>query len=231
MRRQLSRLLSAALPKEWPFKMRAITKLRPYIAPFEWVLAAGEGLPLVVDIGCGSGGLSFLLLSVGRVGRVVGIDPDPIAVARAQMLLMSQSPPLDFKLQVAESPVAIAPDIMLADAIVMCDVLHHIPADQQRDFLRQIASLMKPGAKFIIKDIDASRRILVWFNRLHDWIMTGARGDERTISDVVSYLSAVDLTIESCQSGRRLWYPHYQIVFIKNSFGGLERSNGLEASA
>lgn len=231
MRRQLSRVLSAALPKEWSFKMRAITKLRPYIAPFEWVLAASEGLPLVVDIGCGSGGLSFLLLSVGRVGRVVGIDPDPIAIARAEALLVSQSPPFDFKLQVAESPVVIASDIMLADAIVMCDVLHHIPEDQQRDFLLQIAGLMKPGAKFIIKDIDASRRILVWFNRLHDWIMTGARGDERTMNEVVSCLSAADLTIESCQSGRRLWYPHYQVVFIKKSFAGSKRPDDVQAPA
>ena len=103
---------------------------------------------------------------------------------------------------------------MSFDCVTLVDVLHHISRDQQLAYLKNVALNMKPGASFILKDIDASTWI-VWFNRLHDAVFAGNGFQEISKNFAEELLAASGLVVESKFMIRRLWYPHYFIIARK----------------
>lgn len=101
---------------------------------------AGCGPLRILNAGCGSGELSFLLAQDGH--RVQGIDPSEeyIALARSHR----GSDRVNFEVSSIE---AFASN-QLFDAVVATDVLEHIQADQAA--LEKLARLARPGGLVII---------------------------------------------------------------------------------
>jgi len=70
---------------------------------------------------------------------------------------------------------------------------------------------MKPGARLILKDINAGSP-LVYCNKLHDLIFAREIGNEMTFTNALELLKANGLTITE-QTKRTMYvYPHYTIV-------------------
>jgi len=94
---------------------------------------------LIVDVGCGTGGVTFAL---SRQYRCLGIDPVPEAIASAEkrfpgtMFLCGHAPE-DIPKQMKE-----------ADAVLLMDVLEHIEDDFL--FTSALFSAMKPGAFLLL---------------------------------------------------------------------------------
>lgn len=111
---------------------------------------------------------------------------------------------------------AIVPPACLSefDCVTLIDVLHHIPKDKQATYLKEAAANMKPGARFVLKDIDASSP-LVWCNRFHDAVFAGNGFQEASLNEAKAMVSNAGLVVEDSSSMRRLWYPHYFVIARK----------------
>jgi ubiquinone/menaquinone biosynthesis C-methylase UbiE len=103
----------------------------------------------VLDLGCGTGGLALLIKRLHPDVEVVGLDPDPRALARAHR-------------KAARAGLAIQLDQGFGDALPYPDgafdrllsafVLHHLPANQKEPTLREARRVLKPGATLHLLD-------------------------------------------------------------------------------
>jgi 2-polyprenyl-3-methyl-5-hydroxy-6-metoxy-1,4-benzoquinol methylase len=108
-------------------------------------LAAGGR---TLDVGCGSGSVCGALAKAFPAAEIVGIDPDPESIRRAQ-----QSFPAVKFLQETTSGMKRDDGF---DLITLCDVLHDLAAPLAT--LREIRALLKPdGLLFIVEPKAADR--------------------------------------------------------------------------
>lgn len=115
----------------------------------------------VLDVGCGRGQLSLLLLELGRARSIVGLDSDrsKIDVARAA------GPEAEFR--VAD----VGPnDLMPADTILLVDVLHYLPLAEQDALLMAAARALQPGGRLLVRELDADPSAKSGFTRLAEWL-------------------------------------------------------------
>ena len=97
----------------------------------------------------------------------------------------------------------------------LVDVLHHIPRDRQGQTLDTLFERMKPGAKLIIKDIDAAQPFWCFFNKLHDLLLAGQYPHEQAASELQAHLSQLGFEVTEMTKERIYVYPHYIIVSEK----------------
>ncbi len=102
----------------------------------------------VLDVGCGTGSLALVAKErVGRVGSVHGIDPAPRQIERARAKAAHRGLPVDFQLGVIEKLPF--PD-QTFDVVQSTFAIDHVPADLQRQGLKEIARVLKPGGRLFI---------------------------------------------------------------------------------
>ena len=103
----------------------------------------------VLDVGCGTGTLAVLIKTLHPDVDVVGLDPDPKAVGRAQR-------------KAARVGVSIRLDVGFSDELPYADgsfdrvfssfMLHHLPADEKERSLSEIRRVLAPGGSFHLLD-------------------------------------------------------------------------------
>ncbi|MBP6697082.1 MAG: 1-acyl-sn-glycerol-3-phosphate acyltransferase [Flavobacteriales bacterium] len=100
----------------------------------------------IVDLGCGYGPLAFLLHWSGPGRTILGVDHDAGKIAVATHCF-GRGPQLTF----AQADLTTyAPPA--AEAYVLKDVLHYVPADAQRRLLGLCAARLAPGGMIIVRD-------------------------------------------------------------------------------
>jgi ubiquinone/menaquinone biosynthesis C-methylase UbiE len=103
-------------------------------------LKIGEG-HLVLDVGCGTGLLgAYVSELVGTTGKVVGVDPLPLRVERANRKAVPR-----FTAQVGHAEDLSAFADQSFDVVYLSSVFHWLP-DQSRA-LREIRRVLKPGGR------------------------------------------------------------------------------------
>lgn len=189
-------------------------RARPLICPFDPVLDAIPPESAVFDIGCGSGFLLGLIAEQKSPRSLAGaeIDQKLVDAARAYLPDKTGNVPLFIKLYDGRE---FPDEIGGADAVTLVDVLHHVPSDQQVSFLQTVYQRMRSGAVFILKDIDAGRRLLCRANKFHDFIVTGSPGNELPKPRTREILESAGFEIVSVGEERKLWYPHYWFICRK----------------
>ncbi len=102
----------------------------------------------VLDVGCGTGTLAIVAKKrVGEAGRVCGIDPAPRQIARARVKAARLGYQVDFQLGVIEQ---IAYPDRSFDVVQSTFMIDHVPTDLQRQGLKEIARVLKPGGRLLI---------------------------------------------------------------------------------
>ena len=140
--------------------------LLPLYDPLQWILG-GDALkrPLIeqatlasgfraLDIGCGTGSLTLLLKRLHPGVEVVGLDPDPKALAIA-------------KRKAQRAGLAIELDLGFSDRLPYLDasfdrvfsslMFHHLQTDEKAATLREVRRVLKPGGSLHLLDFGPPR--------------------------------------------------------------------------
>ncbi len=185
---------------------------RPFICPFNELLAFAGKDDSILDIGCGNGQFIYLLSEVINPRSIIGIDISEKIIVRAKEYLKD----------IRRIPVLLEsydglnlPDTFNDVSLVyLIDVLHHIDYPKQQTFLNQLFLKMRKGSRLILKDIDASS-YLVFANKLHDKILAGENSKEVSLATALGLLKSAGFDIKQTKTKRLLWYPHYTVEVLK----------------
>ncbi len=109
-------------------------------------VAAGEP-SAVLEIGCGTGSLTVRLAQALPAASVIGLDPDPEALARARAKDSMRR--IDWRQGTAvELPL---PD-GCAERVVASLLLHHLTDAEKRDALAEARRVLRPGGRLHVAD-------------------------------------------------------------------------------
>jgi ubiquinone/menaquinone biosynthesis C-methylase UbiE len=109
-------------------------------------LSAGQR---VLDLGCGTGALSLLAKRAQPGVEIVGLDPDPKALARARRKAERAGLALAFEQGFGdELPFADAS----FDRVLSSFMFHHLESAQKPPVLREVLRVLRPGGSFHLLD-------------------------------------------------------------------------------
>jgi ubiquinone/menaquinone biosynthesis C-methylase UbiE len=110
--------------------------------------ALGPGLR-VLDIGCGTGTLAVLTKRLHPGVAVVGLDPDPKALARARQKADRERLAIQFDRGFSDQlPYAQAS----FDRVFSSLMYHHLPHDEKENSVREVRRVLRPGGSFHLMD-------------------------------------------------------------------------------
>ncbi len=188
--------------RSWLKKLK--TKYRPVICPFPVILKLILGVESVFDVGCGAGQLCYVLANYTSVRKIKGIEIDDSLIEQARKnLSFRHGKQMHFAVY---NGLSLPKDIKEYDAVLLIDVLHHIPKKQQITLLQNLYNQMKKGAIFLLKDIDASHPFVL-ANKIHDFIFSGQIGREISFSKAVDTLKKIGFCIKKEVKKRFLFTP------------------------
>ena len=108
----------------------------------------------VLDIGCGTGTMAVLLKQQGPDIAIIGIDPDPKALARARRKAARAGVSVQFDQGFGdELPYSDAS----FDRVFSSFMFHHLPAEEKVKTLRAVVRVLKSGGRFHMLDFERSQ--------------------------------------------------------------------------
>ena len=202
--RQLSQQ-AKIISRSLGLKDRFLMTYRPRICPFhvlmEYVLPDSR----LLDIGCGCGLWLFLLARLGRIKAGIGIETEPSRVKIAESVKTSTDN-LDF-ITVNHNDAWPGDGY---DCVTMIDVLHHVPPDNQKEFLGRLKNCS--ASRIIFKDIDPAAKVKSFMNSLHDIVLSKQLPRYCTKEKAADCLESMGFEIKHIARHDMLWYSHYLIV-------------------
>jgi len=127
----------------------------------------GDGRPLL-DIGCGLGLLGLYLRESGWRGEYLGtdFDADKVAAARAAA---EGLPAMRF----VEGDARVLP--ASSGHVVLLDVLHYLPQDDQAALLREAAVRVAPGAMLLVRNVLRAPNWRFRATVVEEWLLHATR--------------------------------------------------------
>jgi ubiquinone/menaquinone biosynthesis C-methylase UbiE len=107
----------------------------------------------VLDIGSGTGTFAVLMKQRHPAVEVIGLDPDPKALARARRKAERARVSIRFDQGFAD---ALAYPAASFDVVFSSFMFHHLEADNREKTLREVRRVLRPGGIFYLLDFEAS---------------------------------------------------------------------------
>jgi ubiquinone/menaquinone biosynthesis C-methylase UbiE len=105
----------------------------------------------VLDIGCGTGTLVTLIKKRHPRVEVIGLDPDPKALARATRKASREALPIRFDQGFSDSLPYVDASF---DRVFSSYMFHHLEDDSKERTLRDVRRVLKPGGRFYLLDFE-----------------------------------------------------------------------------
>jgi ubiquinone/menaquinone biosynthesis C-methylase UbiE len=103
----------------------------------------------VLDIGCGTGTLAVRIKKLQPDVDIVGLDPDPKALSRAERKARDASAAIRFDRGFADE-LPYEDDSF--DRVLSSFMFHHLPTDVKDKTLSEVQRVLKPGGSFCLLD-------------------------------------------------------------------------------
>jgi len=148
---------------------RAFVAARIVVAPLG--VLDEEVQPLrgrMLSLGCGVAIVERYLVETNPQLEIEGLDIDP---RKVELIRRTASRSPRVTLRVADVGKLDEPPVY--DSVLVCDVLHHLPADEHRVLAAAVERCLRPGGICLIKDLDRVPRWKYWWNLFHDRVVAG----------------------------------------------------------
>jgi ubiquinone/menaquinone biosynthesis C-methylase UbiE len=109
----------------------------------------------VLDVGCGTGSLTIQLKRLNPETDVVGLDPDPKALALAKRKAVRAA--VSIQLDHGFGDELPYPDGSF-DRVLSSLMFHHVPTDEKEKTLRAVRRVLKPGGEFHMLDFEGPEK-------------------------------------------------------------------------
>jgi uncharacterized protein (DUF2062 family) len=165
----------------------------------------------VLDAGAGRGQLGLSLLELGRVTRLSGFDSDPRKVALAQAAGQGQAHYEVGDLAGFEWPAS--------DSVLLIDVLHYLPIDEQDAVLGRAAASVPIGGRVVVREVDAALGVRSGVTRATEWFTTTiglnrarSRLEYRSAREIVDRLESLGCSCEMRSASQGTPFANVLIV-------------------
>lgn len=196
-----------------PAGARAFVAARYVVAPMGPLATEFDGMTgTVLSLGSGLSMLERYIAELEPDLSFEGIDLDPVKVeliARTRHL----SPRVALR-QGDATRLDTGASGRLYDAVLVCDALHHFPAEVHADVAASVASVVRPGGAVIVKDLDRGPAWKYRWNRLHDRVVAGPEPIHcRAPSEMAELMEEAGLVVERADRIDHTFtpYAHYLI--------------------
>lgn len=197
-----------------PLGARAFVAARYVVAPMGPLAAELRGRSgLVLSLGSGLSMLERYLAELEPGLTFEGIDLDQVKVD-----LITQTRDASPRVSLVQGDATDVDRAGRYDVVLVCDALHHFPAERHAEVARQVAANLKPGGTALVKDLDAGPTWKYRWNALHDRIVAGPEPVTcRTPAEVAALLADAGLVVERADriDHRFTPYAHYLIRATK----------------
>jgi ubiquinone/menaquinone biosynthesis C-methylase UbiE len=154
----------------------------------------------VLDIGCGTGSLLVLIKRTHPDIEVVGLDPDPRALARARR--KAQRSALSLQLDQGFADELPYPDDAF-DRVFSSFMFHHLADADKVTTLGEVRRVLKPGGRlhlmdFVKADSDSARRGIL------RWLHSGPRLKDNSAERILSLMREAGLSDPRRVAGRTM---------------------------
>ena len=109
----------------------------------------------VLDVGCGTGTLAVLIKQLHPAVEVIGVDPDPRALARARRKAARAGVEVRFDQGYGD---ALGYPNGRFDRVFSSMMFHHLSQDEQPRMLREVRRVLKPGGRLELLDFAGADR-------------------------------------------------------------------------
>jgi ubiquinone/menaquinone biosynthesis C-methylase UbiE len=104
---------------------------------------------VVLDVGCGTGTLALLIVQHHPDVSVIGVDPDPKALARAERKASRAGVAIQFERGFGDG---LAHADAFFDRVFSSMMFHHVPRNERPPVLAEIRRVLKPGGRLEFLD-------------------------------------------------------------------------------
>ena len=165
----------------------------------------------VLDVGCGTGTLAVLAKRLHPEARVVGLDPDPKALARAERKVANEK--LSIRLDQGYSD-RLPYDDASFDRVFSSLMFHHLTAEDKEPTLREVHRVLRPGGSLHLVDFGGPGEGHGLLLKLFHWSHDFADNAEAHILDLMKragFVQAKPPGYETMLVGRVIFYEGRRI--------------------
>lgn len=136
---------------------------------------------VVVDVGCGTGTLAVMAKERAPQAEIVGIDPDPNALARAAAKARRKGVSIALHEGLGNDTARLVGPGRASKAVSSM-AFHHMPAEMQAQTLASMWQALKPGGSLRVADFTSGRHLPGPTGHLADDIAKAGFENVRTLA-------------------------------------------------
>jgi ubiquinone/menaquinone biosynthesis C-methylase UbiE len=156
----------------------------------------------ILDIGCGTGSLLIQLKRLYPGTDVVGLDPDPKALARANRKAERAAVSIQFDQGFGdELPY---PEASF-DRVLSSLMFHHVPTNEKAKTVRAIRRVLKPGGEFHMLDFEGPDGAYGLLSRL---LHSSQRLKDNSENRVLHFMTEAGFTEPKKVGHREMFFGH-----------------------
>jgi ubiquinone/menaquinone biosynthesis C-methylase UbiE len=157
----------------------------------------------VLDLGCGTGSLAIELKRLSPETDVVGLDPDPKALARARRKAARAA--VSIQLDQGFGDELPYPEASF-DRVFSSLMFHHLPADQKGPTLQAVRRVLKSGGEFHMLDFEGPEHAANGF--LSHLLHSSERLKDNSENRVLSLIAEAGFVDARKVDHRRMLFGH-----------------------